>query len=68
MSRIAVSMDTDTIPVTGVDALEKHLDDLLQDPSLPLVVKLFDDVELQLTGKVNSPPLHRPPASSRPGY
>ncbi|RYP92516.1 hypothetical protein DL770_001382 [Monosporascus sp. CRB-9-2] len=42
-------MDTDTIPVTGVDALDKHLDDLLQDPNLPLIAKLFDDVELQLT-------------------
>ncbi|EMR67244.1 hypothetical protein UCREL1_5757 [Eutypa lata UCREL1] len=49
-------MDTDTIPVTGVDALEKHLDDLLQDPNLPLTVKLFDDVELQLTD-ANTPPL-----------
>lgn len=49
-------MDTDTIPVTGVDALEKHLDDLLQDPNLPLTVKLFDDVELQLTGKMKPCP------------
>lgn len=56
MSRIAVKMDTDTIPVTGVDALEKHLDDLLQDPNLPLTVKLFDDVELQLTGKMKPCP------------
>ncbi|KAK7752791.1 hypothetical protein SLS62_005343 [Diatrype stigma] len=56
MSRIAVRMDTDTIPVTGVDALENHLDELLQDPNLPLIVKLFDDVELQLTD-ANIPPL-----------
>ncbi|KAI0173185.1 hypothetical protein GGR52DRAFT_375962 [Hypoxylon sp. FL1284] len=49
MSRIAVQMDSDTIPVSGVDELDKHLDDLLADPSLPPVLKLFDDVELQLT-------------------
>ncbi|KAI1101694.1 hypothetical protein F4804DRAFT_291696 [Jackrogersella minutella] len=49
MSRIAVKMDTDTIPVTGVEELEKQLDELLADPSLPPTAKLFDDVELQLT-------------------
>ena len=52
MTRIAVEMDTDTIPVTGVDILEKHLDDLFDDPNQPLKAKLFDDVELQLTGNV----------------
>lgn len=50
MSRIAVKMDTDTIPVTGVEELEKHLDELLSDPTLLPTPKLFDDVELQLTG------------------
>lgn len=38
-------------PVTGLDELDKHLDDLLQDPDLAVNPKLFDDVELQLTGK-----------------
>jgi hypothetical protein len=37
-------------PVTGLDELDKHLDDLLQDPDLAVNPKLFDDVELQLTG------------------
>jgi hypothetical protein len=46
-------MDTDTIPVSGVDELEKHLDQLMSDPTLPLENKLFDDVELQITGKQN---------------
>jgi hypothetical protein len=51
MSRVAVEMDnSDTVPVAGVDELDRHLDDLVQDPSLPLEAKLFDDVELQLTG------------------
>ncbi|KAL7629829.1 hypothetical protein AAE478_001352 [Parahypoxylon ruwenzoriense] len=49
-------MDNDTIPVTGVDELEKHLDDLLADPTLSPTHKLFDHVELQLTD-ANIPPL-----------
>ncbi|KAI1432893.1 hypothetical protein GGR50DRAFT_688654 [Xylaria sp. CBS 124048] len=49
-------MDTDTIPVTGVDALESHLDQLLGDPTLPCDNTLFDHVELQLTD-ANIPPL-----------
>ncbi|KAI2605620.1 hypothetical protein GGR54DRAFT_633462 [Hypoxylon sp. NC1633] len=49
-------MDTDTIPVTGVEELEKHLDQLLADPTLLPTHKLFDDVELQLTD-ANIPPL-----------
>ncbi|KAI8959887.1 hypothetical protein F5Y11DRAFT_285541 [Daldinia sp. FL1419] len=56
MSRTAVKMDTDTIPVTGVEELEKHLDELLADPNLEPTLKLFDDVELQLTD-ANIPPL-----------
>lgn len=51
MSRVVPTMDPDTIPVTGVEDLENHLNDLLSDPSLALQAKLFDDVELQLTGK-----------------
>ncbi|KAJ9142959.1 hypothetical protein NKR23_g6854 [Pleurostoma richardsiae] len=39
----------DTVPITGVDELDQHLDELTQDPTLPLNAKLFDDVELQLT-------------------
>ncbi|KAK3361224.1 hypothetical protein B0T24DRAFT_562819 [Lasiosphaeria ovina] len=39
----------DTTPISGLDELEKHVDDLVQDPSIPLNAKLFDDVELQLT-------------------
>ncbi|KAI1813279.1 hypothetical protein GGS20DRAFT_488073 [Poronia punctata] len=54
--RIAVKMDTDTIPVTGVDDLEKHLDQLINDPTIALNDKLFDHVELQLT-EANIPPL-----------
>ncbi|KAI1206071.1 uncharacterized protein F4807DRAFT_464081 [Annulohypoxylon truncatum] len=42
-------MESDTIPVTGVEDLEKHLDELLADPNLLPTPKLFDDVELQLT-------------------
>ncbi|KAI4863807.1 hypothetical protein F4820DRAFT_459276 [Hypoxylon rubiginosum] len=49
-------MDTDIVPVSGVDELDKHLDDILIDPTLPSIPKLFDDVELQLTD-ANIPPL-----------
>ncbi|KAI1646662.1 uncharacterized protein F4817DRAFT_359255 [Daldinia loculata] len=49
-------MDTDTISVTGVEELEKHLDELISDPNLEPTLKLFDDVELQLTD-ANIPPL-----------
>ncbi|KAK1759022.1 hypothetical protein QBC47DRAFT_315014 [Echria macrotheca] len=46
----------DVTPVTGLDELDQHLDDLVRDPSLPLNAKLFDDVELQLT-ESNTPPI-----------
>jgi len=38
-------------PITGLDALDKHIDDLIQDPTLTLNAKVFDDIELQLTGR-----------------
>ncbi|KAI0188652.1 hypothetical protein EV127DRAFT_119272 [Xylaria flabelliformis] len=56
MSRIAVKMDVDAIPVSGVDDLEKHLDQLVSDPTLPPDSKLFDHVELQMTD-ANTPAL-----------
>jgi hypothetical protein len=64
MSRIVPTMESDTIPVTGVDDLENHLNELLSDTTLALQAKLFDDVELQLTGKNHIQPsplpfLHR---------
>lgn len=40
----------DTTPVTGVDELDLHLDQLLQDSTLALNAKLFDHVQLQLRG------------------
>ncbi|KAK3306366.1 uncharacterized protein B0T15DRAFT_509753 [Chaetomium strumarium] len=39
----------ETTPITGLDELDRHLDELLHDPELVLNPKLFDDVELQLT-------------------
>jgi hypothetical protein len=41
----------DKIPITGLVELESHLQQLVQDPETPLNAKLFDEVELQLTGK-----------------
>ena len=40
----------ESTPLTGLDDLDRHLDDLVNDPTLLLNPKLFDDVELQLTG------------------
>jgi hypothetical protein len=40
----------DEIPISGLDELEVHLQQLVEDPDTPLEAKLFDDVELQLTG------------------
>ena len=44
------NMDDTPLPITGVDELEKHLQQLLEDPGTLLNAKLFDEVELQLTG------------------
>ncbi|KAI0467657.1 hypothetical protein F4859DRAFT_506604 [Xylaria cf. heliscus] len=60
-------MDTDTIPVSGLDELEKHLDQLASDPALPPDIKLFDHVELQMTGTRNVTLLtRRPPDANIP--
>lgn len=46
------SFTMETVPVTGLEELDKHLDELLADPTIDLNAKLFDHVELQLTGTV----------------
>lgn len=38
-------------PIDGLEALEKHLNVLVENPETPFDAKLFDDVELQLTRK-----------------
>lgn len=38
------------IPITGLEELEAHLKQITDDPETPLNAKLFDEVELQLTG------------------
>ena len=45
----------DTTPVTGLDELDQHLDDLIRDPTLTANPKLLDDIELQLTGNQDMP-------------
>jgi hypothetical protein len=42
----------DQIPITGLEELERHLQQLIEAPDTPLDAKLFDEVELQLTGKL----------------
>ena len=43
--------DTPDVPISGLDELEKHLDQVIVDPETQLDAKLLDDVELQLTGE-----------------
>jgi hypothetical protein len=38
--------------ITGLEELEEHLQKLSEDPEAPLNAKLFDEVELQLNGKL----------------
>lgn len=60
MGRVAVTMDSSGASlVSRVDDLEQHLDQLANDPALPTDNKLFDHVELQMTGTylVSFPPL-----------
>lgn len=38
------------VRIAGLEDLEAHLEQLVHDPQTPLNAKLFDDVELQLTG------------------
>lgn len=40
----------DGIPISGLSELQSHLQELESDASVPFNAKLFDDVELQLTG------------------
>lgn len=41
---------SEDIRISGLDELEIHLEQLVEAPDTPLNAKLFDDVELQLTG------------------
>ncbi|KAF6791052.1 hypothetical protein CSOJ01_14428 [Colletotrichum sojae] len=53
---VVPKMSADSLPISGLDELAKHLDDLVSSPETPLQPKLLDDVELQLT-ESNIPPL-----------
>jgi hypothetical protein len=42
----------DHVPVSGIDELERHLQQILAEPDTTSInAKLFDEVELQLNGK-----------------
>lgn len=43
-------MDEGGMPISGLDELERHLQELLDSPDTLLNAKLFDEVSLQLTG------------------
>jgi len=40
----------DGIPVSGLTELENHMQQLIEAPNTQVNTKLFDDIELQLTG------------------
>jgi hypothetical protein len=50
--------DMDTLPISGLTELLAHLDELDNDATTPIQPKLFDDVELQLTGTLLHPGNH----------
>lgn len=53
----------DSLPITGLEELQNHLQRILEDAETPLEAKLFDEVELQLNGKLTLvlEPRHRLP-------
>lgn len=51
MSDRIVPTTMENLPIVRIDELHTHLQELQDDPSVPLNVKLLDDVELQLTGE-----------------
>ncbi|VUC20126.1 unnamed protein product, partial [Clonostachys rosea] len=46
----------ENVRISGLEELQAHLQELVNDSTLPFNAKLFDDVELQLT-EDNIPPL-----------
>lgn len=48
--RIVPNMDT--IPISRIDKLHAHLESLCTDPETAIDARLFDEVELQLTGNL----------------
>jgi hypothetical protein len=40
------------VPITGLEELERHIQQLVEAPEIPLDAKLLDEVELQLTGEL----------------
>ena len=41
----------DHIPISGIEELQTHLQQIIQHPQTTLNAKLFDEVELQLNGE-----------------
>jgi hypothetical protein len=52
---VVPALSTDNVPIHGLDDLDNHLDELIEDPNTQIEAKLFDDVELQLTGPSELP-------------
>ncbi|KAH6610161.1 hypothetical protein Trco_000181 [Trichoderma cornu-damae] len=54
--RIVPDGPLDALSISGLDEFQTHLRELENDPSVPFNLRLFDDIELQLT-ESNIPPL-----------
>ncbi|UNI20429.1 hypothetical protein JDV02_006517 [Purpureocillium takamizusanense] len=54
--RIVPTAAMDSVPISGLQELQAHLQQLVDDPAFPFDLKAMDDVELQLT-EDNIPPL-----------
>lgn len=48
--RIVPNTTMDNVPISRLDELLAHLEELRSNPETPINERLFDEVELQLTG------------------
>lgn len=48
------------VPISGLEELQSHVEQLVDDPSAAFDAKLFDDVELQLNGSFLDFPTRSP--------
>lgn len=48
--RVVPELAMDTVPISRLDELHAHLEELGRSPETPINARLFDEVELQLTG------------------
>ena len=52
--RVVPTVAMDSVPISGLEELQAHLQQLVDDPAVPFNLKAMDDVEFQLTGRPRS--------------